>query len=63
MLHDHKEESFRPKPIATKFKQMVNAVLKEYTALANLADQGKTLLFAVTPKSHWLWHTGIGHTS
>ena len=32
--------------------------LKEYSVLANLADQEKKLLFSVTPKFHWLWHMG-----
>eukprot|EP00974_Lingulodinium_polyedra_P009748 934489-Lingulodinium_polyedra.AAC.1 len=45
-------------PSATKFKQLVNSFLKDYSLLANMADREKKLVFAVTPKFHWLWHLG-----
>ena len=31
-------------------------MLKEYSVLANMADNDNKLLFSVAPKFHWLWH-------
>ena len=58
LLHEHKSEVCLSPSVAKAFQSLVNTFLKDYSILANHADNDKDLLFSVTPKFHYYYHMG-----
>ena len=57
-LSDNAYEPFLPEADALLVMERVEDFLRDYSLLANAADEGGLLLFNVVPKHHWLWHFG-----
>ena len=58
ILSDNATQAFLSDDDATQVKLKVNAILHDYTLLANAADRRGVHLFSVAPKFHWFWHFG-----
>jgi hypothetical protein len=57
-LSDHADLPFLPLGEARLVMKAVCSILKDYTMLANIADERSLLLFNIAPKFHWLYHFG-----
>ena len=56
ILTEYAKDTFLPIDAATEFRTLVELFLKKYSLLAKQADDYTDLLFAMTPKFHYLWH-------
>lgn len=58
ILSNNKEEMFLPTPDAQLSAKTISEVLIKCSLLASIADEGKLLLWNITPKFHYLFHLG-----
>jgi hypothetical protein len=58
ILSDYSDLPFLPIVEAKLVMNKVCNILKDYTLLANNADNRNLLLFNIAPKFHWLYHFG-----
>ena len=56
ILHEFKDEMLLPLEKAKLLATSIDAVLVNYSQLANLVDESAQLLWSITPKFHYSWH-------
>ena len=58
IIDNFAHEWFLPPAKAVELKRHIFILLKNYTALGQIADAEGKLLWNMTPKFHWLYHFG-----